>query len=119
MRYPFFVGSVYKIVSLLKTNAMDNNTKFKVNERDNQFEQHSGESFAFLEFIKKEDKIYLTHTEAPEKLRGKGVAGELVKNALQYSRDNGLTVVPSCSYVARYIDNNPEWRDVLSDGYQM
>lgn len=52
-------------------------------------------------------------------MRDKGAAGELVKGALQYAKDNGLTVVPSCSYVAHYIDKHPEWASVLSEGYQM
>ncbi len=95
------------------------NREFKVNERENQFEVHSGGNVAFLEYIKKDDKIYLTHTEAPKELQGTGVAAELVQKALEYSKENSLTVVPSCSYVARYIDRHPEWRDVLSDGYQM
>ena len=92
---------------------------FKVNEAENQFELYTGNAFAFLEFVIKENKIYFLHTEAPDELRGTGAAKELVKRALQYSRDNSLTVIPSCSYVAHYLDNHPEWRDVLSEGYQM
>ncbi|OYQ33911.1 N-acetyltransferase [Flavobacterium cyanobacteriorum] len=100
---------------------MENSDKrdFKVNERDNQFELHTAGQYAFLEYIRKDDKIYLTHTEAPAELRGIGVAADLVKRSLEYSRNNKLTVVPSCSYVARYIEKHPEWNDVLSDGYQM
>lgn len=94
-------------------------TKFNVNEAENQFELHAGKTFAFLEFVIKENKIYLLHTEAPDELQGTGVAKELVKQSLQYCRANSYTVIPSCSYVAHYIDNNPEWRDVLSEGYQM
>lgn len=98
---------------------MQNPKDFKVNEAANQFELHTGKTFAFLEYVIKEDKIYMLHTEAPDEMQGTGAAKELVKHALQYSRDNSLTVIPSCSYVANYIDNNPEWRDVLSEGYQM
>lgn len=93
--------------------------EFKVNESENQFELHVGNDVAFLEFHKEDDKIFMTHTEAPEVLQGTGAAKELVQNALQYSRDNSLTVVPSCSYVAKYINRNPEWSDILSEGYQM
>lgn len=97
----------------------NNNGAFKVNEQQNQFEFHKEGHVAFLEYIKEGKKIYLTHTEAPKELQGTGAAGELVKNALQYSRENKLTVVPSCSYVANYVNKHTEWRDVLSDGYQM
>lgn len=92
---------------------------FKVNEEENQFELHTKGGIAFVEFIREGEKVYLTHTETPENLRGKGVAAELIKQTLQCARDNGLTVVPSCSYVAKYVNEHSEWNDILSEGYQM
>ena len=96
-----------------------NTTTFKVNEEENQFELHTKSGTAFLEFIREGEKIYLTHTETPEALRGKGIAADLVKQSLQCAKDNGLTVVPSCSFVAHYVNNHPEWNVILSEGYQM
>jgi predicted GNAT family acetyltransferase len=93
--------------------------KFKVNEGMNQFELHTNGRMAFLEYMKEGNKIYMTHTEAPKELQGTGAASELVKKALEYSKENKLTVVPSCSYVAHYVNRHPEWREVLSEGYQM
>lgn len=100
---------------------MDNQNegKFKVNSGMNQFELHINNRVAFIEYHREGDKIFMTHTEAPKELQGTGAAQELVKKALEYSKENNLTVVPSCSYVAKYIDRNPEWRTLLSDGYQM
>lgn len=98
---------------------MDNQGTFKVNEEEKQFELHHNSHVAFLEFFREGEKIYLTHTETPEALRGKGVAAQLVQRSLQCCKDNGFIVVPQCSYVAHYVDNNPVWRDILSDGYQM
>jgi predicted GNAT family acetyltransferase len=93
--------------------------KFKVNEGVSQFELYTNGRMAFLEYHKEGNKIYLTHTEAPKELQGSGAAAELVKKALEYSKENKLTVVPSCSYVAHYVNQHPEWRKVLSEGYQM
>ena len=93
--------------------------EFKVNENENQFEYDVKGQTAFLEFYKEGNKIFMTHTEAPEQLQGTGAAKELVKGALQYSRDNNLIVTPSCSYVANYINKNTEWQDILSEGYRM
>ena len=92
---------------------------FRLNEAQNQYELETGGHTAFLEFFKEGNKVFLNHTEAPEALRGKGAAKKLVELSLKHARDNGLTVVPSCSYVAHFIDNNPEYLDVVSDGYQM
>ena len=103
---------------MVKMKAMST-TDFKINEAEKQFELHIGSQFSLIEFYREGEKIYLTHTETPEELRGKGVAKELVKRTLQCAKDNGFIVVPACSYVADYVNNHPEWRDILSDGYQM
>jgi predicted GNAT family acetyltransferase len=94
-------------------------SKFKVNEGVSQFELYMNGRMAFLEYYKEGNKIFLTHTEAPPELQGSGAAKELVKKALEYSKENKLTVVPSCSYVAHYVNQHPEWRKILSEGYQM
>jgi predicted GNAT family acetyltransferase len=98
---------------------MSQSNIFKVNEDENQFELHTKDGTAFLEFIREGEKLFLTHTETPEALRGQGIAADLVKQSLQRAKDNGLTVVPSCSFVAKYVNNHPEWNDILSDGYRM
>lgn len=95
------------------------NSEFVNNQSKNQFELHKDGHVAFLEYILQDEKIYLTHTEAPQALRGTGAASSLVKQVLDYSRHHGLTVVPQCSYVAKFISKNDEYSDVLSDGYQM
>ena len=46
-------------------------------------------------------------TFVPEAMRGKGIAAMLVKAALEYAREEGYTVIPSCSYVERYLHTNP------------
>lgn len=92
---------------------------FKLNEQQNQFELTTQGHTAFLEFYREGNKLFLNHTEAPEALKGKGAAKKLVELSLKHARENGLTIVPNCSYVAHFIDNNPEYLDVVSDGYQM
>ena len=90
-----------------------------INEAESQFEFQIGDQTALIEFAIEGDKIYLTHTEVPESLSGKGVGSELVKQTLQHIKKQNLTVMPLCSFVAKYIDNHPEWHSLLSEGYQM
>ncbi|MCY1375880.1 GCN5-related N-acetyl-transferase [compost metagenome] len=40
----------------------------------------------------------------PNVLRGRGIAAKLTETALEYAEDHGYTVIPSCSYVERYIE---------------
>lgn len=48
------------------------------------------------------------HTEVDPKLRGKGVASELLNAMTQYARDNSLDVIPVCPYVNTMFQRHPE-----------
>lgn len=54
-----------------------------------------------------------SHTETDPARRGQGLAGQLVQFALDDTRAAGRKVVPSCSYVARYIDRHGQYADLL------
>jgi predicted GNAT family acetyltransferase len=56
----------------------------------------------------------LVHTEVPQALSGRGIAGVLVKAALDYARAHNLQVVPACSYVRAYFERHAEVRDLLA-----
>jgi predicted GNAT family acetyltransferase len=54
----------------------------------------------------------LRRTFTPPLARGKGVAGALVEAALEYARASDRKVIPSCPYVAAYLDKHPEHADL-------
>jgi predicted GNAT family acetyltransferase len=54
------------------------------------------------------------HTYVPPALRGRGIAEQLVHQALEDARDRGFKVIPSCWYVRLYIDRHPQLQDVLA-----
>lgn len=54
----------------------------------------------------------MTHTVVPPALEGRGIAGQLVKAALQWAREQQLRVQPVCSYVEVYLRRHPEWQDL-------
>lgn len=57
------------------------------------------------------DVMVFTSTQTPPKLRGQGVASELIRNALQFARARGLKVKGDCSFVADYMRRHPESAD--------
>ena len=57
--------------------------------------------------------IVLIHTESLPGFSGRGVAGRMVKAALDDIRARGLYVTPSCPYVAAYIKQHPEYKDLV------
>jgi len=61
------------------------------------------------------DVIELPHTVIAEPQRGNGLGEILVKAALDDIRPSGMRVLPSCWYVAQFIDEHPEYRDLLAN----
>ena len=51
----------------------------------------------------------VTHTETPPALRGRGIASELVQDALELIRADGLKAVAGCGFVADYLRKRPEY----------
>ena len=75
--------------------------------------EESGET-AYLEFdLDSAGWITLLHTEVPEALRGRGLAGMLAKTGLEYARDNNLKVDVVCPLVANYLSKHPEFQDLV------
>ena len=79
-----------------------------------RFELEENGEVAYLDFeIDSEGWITLWHTEVPPGLRGKGVAAELAKTALDYARDNNLKVDVVCPSALNFIAKNPEYKELL------
>ena len=68
-----------------------------------------------LEYVKTNNVLNLNHTYVPSELRGKGIAGALVKAAFTYVEDNKLKIIPSCSYVADYIQRHKEYEFLIAN----
>ena len=61
------------------------------------------------------ERIVFPHTEIDRSMRGRGLGATLVQAALDDVRPTGRTVVPHCWYVAEFIDEHPEYRDLLGE----
>jgi len=68
---------------------------------------------AYLAYSVAEDGVLdYRHTFVPPELRGRQVAKLLVATAFAYARENGLKVIPTCSYVAKQAERNPEYGEL-------
>ncbi|HWA13417.1 MAG TPA: GNAT family N-acetyltransferase [Burkholderiales bacterium] len=59
-------------------------------------------------------KLIIEHTEVPEALEGRGIAGRIVRTALDYARAQNLKVLPICPYAKAWIGRHPEYQDLLA-----
>lgn len=57
--------------------------------------------------------IRMIHTVVPPSLEGRGIAGQLVHEALTWAQSQGFKVDPVCSYVRIYIKRHPQWQSLL------
>ena len=87
------------------------------NEAARRFETSIDGQTGYISYKEREDKLVYDHTIVPQELGGRGVGSALVKHALDYARENNKKVVPQCSFVASYIDKNPDYKDLLKIYY--
>ena len=93
--------------------------KIKENKEKKRFEVEVENKLALIEYIRAEDKMYLTHTEVPSELEGKGIASSMAKQVLQQIKDEDLKLVPLCPFIASYVKRHPEWKEILAEGYKV
>ncbi|KTD22917.1 GNAT family N-acetyltransferase [Legionella israelensis] len=67
-----------------------------------------------LKYKKVDEKTldYFT-TFVPADQRGQGIAAKITDFALRYAKKNNYKVLPTCPFVKNYIDNHPEYKDLV------
>ena len=66
-----------------------------------------------LDYILEGDRMRITHTLVPDALRGRGIAGQLVRAAFDQARSEGWRVVTQCAYAAAWVERHPEYADLV------
>ena len=64
----------------------------------------------YLEYEREGEVIAITHTIVPPAIGGRGIAGDLVRTALDYARAESLKVDPRCSYAEGWMGKHPEYQ---------
>jgi uncharacterized protein len=70
---------------------------------------------AFITYRRAPGVVTLVHAEVPPERSGHGVGSQLAHGTLELARTQGLKVVPRCSFIANYIQEHPEFQDLLAD----
>jgi chromate reductase, NAD(P)H dehydrogenase (quinone) len=72
-----------------------------------------GELAGFAEYRTVGDRIELPHTMTDPAFGGQGVGSVLVRSVLDKFAAENKRVLPSCSFVAKFIEKNPEYQQLL------
>lgn len=88
---------------------MNDAIEVKHNATEKRFEATVDGHLCVAEYTLGDGEIVFTHTFVPPELRGRGIAEQLVRPALEHAKKEGLRVIPACSYVASFIRRHREY----------
>lgn len=83
------------------------------NKAQSRFELDVGGAVAFANYRLAPSSVIITHTETPRRVRGRGIASELIKGALELIRADGHRVIAGCGFVVDYLRKHPEYADLV------
>ncbi len=70
--------------------------------------EDAGETLAKMEIGISGNNMTVYHTEVSDKLKGHGVASQLLSKMVTYARENKLKVIPLCPFVHAQFKRHPE-----------
>jgi uncharacterized protein len=70
--------------------------------------EEAGERIAEMAISISGSNLTVFHTEVSDKLKGQGVAGQLLSTMVEYSREHKLKVIALCPYVNAQFKRHPE-----------
>ena len=101
-----------ELLSSLNTLPMGGDRRVVVVEAADKLPKAVSE--AVIDYLRRGDTLHLLHTGVPSRFEGQGIAAELTEAVLTEIRAQGLRIAPECSYIARYIERHPEWRQLVA-----
>jgi predicted GNAT family acetyltransferase len=72
------------------------------------FIEEGGKRIAEMVIAVDGKNLTVYHTEVSEKLKGQGIASELLANMVAYAREHKLKVIALCPYVLAQFDKHPD-----------
>ena len=82
--------------------------------QSSRFETTVDGKTSYLDYHLSNGVITFIHAYTPPEIRGRGIAAQVAKYALDYARDNALRVIPQCPYIRDYMDKHPEYLSLMA-----
>lgn len=74
-----------------------------------------GKAVGSADFLERATTVELPHTYVDPARRGQGLAGILIRHALDDIIASGRKVVPTCPYVRAWLDSHPDYAGSVAD----
>ncbi len=78
------------------------------NEAKSRYEMDVDGHTAFAAYVRQGDVWDFNHTVVPPELGGRGIGSKLVQGALADVKAQGGKIIPTCSFVAAYVEKHPD-----------
>lgn len=119
-----FAASPYSLATSQRSSAnrmMNDYNKIPlINDKSSrQFEMEVEGRTAKVEYELNGTKMFLTHSNIPKSLIGKGVGAALVEKVFAYIEENNLKLVPMCAHVTAHLREHPEWKRIVEKGVEV
>ena len=75
-----------------------------------------GKHAGVAEYVEETGHRSFVHTEVDDAFAGQGLAPILVRHALDATREDGLRIRATCSYVRKFLAENHDWDDLVDAG---
>jgi predicted GNAT family acetyltransferase len=83
------------------------------NEATHRYEITVDGQTAHLRYARRHLSMNQLDRARPPELRGRGLADQLVKTALEAAREAGVRVIPTCPFVQAYLKKHPEYQGLV------
>ena len=89
---------------------------FSDNAAQHRFELRdaNGSLAGHADYKRDGDALVFTHTEVAPQFEGRGVGGQLARQALDATRERGLKAVPKCEFIAAYIARHAQYQNLVA-----
>ena len=85
------------------------------NSSASRYEIRVGDQLAgFADYHTEPDRIIVTHTEIDPTFKGRGFGNRLAAGTLDDLRRRHVAVTPQCPFIAKYIDEHPDYADLVA-----
>lgn len=74
----------------------------------------SGETVGLVDYRQDGDVLDLHHTEVVPEGQGQGIGTVLVRQVLDEIRTHGRQIVPSCPFVAKFVEEHQDYADLVA-----
>ena len=79
------------------------------------FIEKDGEMLAEMSYVPASDEqIEVNHTYVADELRGQGIGGKLIEEAVSYAREQNKKIIPTCSYAKAKLEEGSKYEDILA-----